>query len=98
MSKQLIVLQPPAFGEPCNGCGQCCREELCEFGIGAFGDIHAPCPALRERGGRTFCGVIEEAEKMDTAFAAHLKWRLGIGCGCDADFGKAGPRDTPTRL
>lgn len=28
----LIQLEKPAFGSPCNGCGQCCIDEVCQFG------------------------------------------------------------------
>lgn len=84
---KLVTLQPPSFGEPCNGCGRCCREEVCKLGIAAFGDISAPCPALVEREGRTWCGIVEEADRQNIAFGAHLRWQLGVGMGCDADFG-----------
>jgi hypothetical protein len=82
-----VTLQPPAVGEPCNGCGQCCREEVCGLGVDVFGkDQAAPCPAIVERDGRTWCGVIEAADRADVAFGAHMRFRLGIGRGCDAEF------------
>lgn len=86
--KVLAMLKPPAFGEPCNGCGRCCREEICALGQRAFGHlkVQAPCPALREHSGRTWCMVIEEADKVNIAYGSHLRLELGIGFGCDADF------------
>ena len=75
----------PDFGAPCNGCGYCCREEVCKLGLAAFGEhTPAPCPALVEHDGRTWCAVIEEADKVNVAFGSHLKLVLGIGLGCDA--------------
>ena len=83
----ITVLPMPAYGEPCNGCGYCCREELCELALKVFEKsklkpVDPPCPFLIERDGRTWCGVIEEAAKENIAFGAHLAWRLGIGAGC----------------
>lgn len=76
----------PTMGSPCNGCGLCCRLEVCGMAIEAFGDhTPAPCPALVERDGRTWCGVILAAERKNIAFAAHLKWRLGVGVGCQVE-------------
>lgn len=72
----------PGYGQPCNGCGHCCREEVCGLGIEVFGKIPAPCPALTEHDGRTWCGVVEAAAKQNVAFAAHIGWRLGFGLGC----------------
>lgn len=55
----LVVLNKPAFSEPCNRCGLCCRLSMCEFGE-SFLDNHAvPCPALEvEAYGRTSCGLL----------------------------------------
>lgn len=83
---KLPMLSPPAFGEPCNGCGRCCQEEVCGLGREAFGSAPAPCPALRARDGRFWCGIIEEATKANVAFGAHMERVLGIGRGCDAEF------------
>jgi len=83
MATLLTVLQPPGVGAPCNGCGFCCREEVCGLGLEVLGaGAQAPCLFLRERDGRTFCGVVEEAAKKDIAFGGWLAWRLGIGQGC----------------
>lgn len=83
MSQILPMLQPPPEGQPCNGCGYCCREEVCGLGLEVFGkDQTAPCPALVERDGRTWCAVIETATSLNVAFGTHIALRLGIGAGC----------------
>jgi hypothetical protein len=83
MAKTLIALAVPAYGEPCNGCGYCCRAELCGLAVEILGEqATAPCPFLREHDGRTWCGVVEEAAKKDVAFGGWFAWRLGIGRGC----------------
>lgn len=79
----VVLLVKPSFGAACNGCGHCCAEQVCGMGLEAFGDsVEAPCPALRFDGSRNWCAVIEQAERMNVAFAADLKWRLGVGAGC----------------
>ena len=83
--KQLPMATPdrPVMGARCNGCGDCCVQEVCGLGIEVLGEsAQAPCPLLRQHDGRFWCGVIEEAERVDVAFAGHMKWRLGIGNGC----------------
>jgi hypothetical protein len=73
----------PGYGQPCNGCGCCCREELCGMAVEILGaNATAPCPYLTEHHGRTWCGVVEVAAKHDVAFAGYLGWRLGFGVGC----------------
>ena len=79
MSRYLVR---PAFGAPCNGCGYCCREEVCGLGLEVLPDAVAPCPFLSEHDGRTWCGVVEEAARKDIAFGGWFAWRLGIGRGC----------------
>lgn len=87
MSIVLPILSKPTFGEPCNGCGYCCQQEVCRVGLEAFGpNTQAPCPALVLRDGRTWCGVIEAADGMaGGAFGSHMRLVMGIGLGCDAD-------------
>lgn len=83
----LPMLEKPARGKPCNGCGVCCLVEVCGLGLEVLGGkpTQAPCPFVRTHDGRMWCGVIEEATKEDIAFGAHLSWRLGIGSGCDCE-------------
>lgn len=60
---------PPAkskFGEPCSGCGLCCRLELCEIAQKSMPEAVAPCPALEWENGRTWCGLTRHP-------ARHLK-------------------------
>lgn len=80
-------LSKPAFGAPCNGCGLCCRLELCGLALEVLGADApaAPCPFIVEREGVTRCGVIEAADKKDIAFGGYMKWRLGIGAGCQVE-------------
>ena len=73
----------PRMGDACNGCGLCCRLELCGLALEVLGENHpAPCPFIVDRDGRVWCGVVEAAAVKDEGFAGHLKWRLGIGVGC----------------
>ena len=82
----------PERGAPCNGCGWCCQNEVCVLGEAVFGEAQAaPCPALRNHDGRFWCGVVEEAERRNVAFGAHLKWSLGIGIGCFTEPADPGP-------
>jgi hypothetical protein len=83
MATQLVVLQKPAYGQPCNGCGWCCQQELCQLARNCFGeDYPAPCPVLVVRDGRHWCGMVEEADRHNVSFGAHWRWMLGMGVGC----------------
>lgn len=88
------MIEKPAYGSPCNGCGQCCEAVLCPLGSHVFdGRIHGPCPALEKQpDGRKVCGLVAHplnyqqrrtlkigADRMGAA-AAHL---IGSGYGCD---------------
>jgi hypothetical protein len=78
----LHTLAKPRMGDACNGCGLCCRMEVCALGVPVFG-AEAPCTGLIEAGGRTWCSlvVMEPAAGPDRRIAS----ALGIGMGCDAD-------------
>lgn len=82
MAKRLVMLDVPTKGDPCNGCGWCCREEVCGLALEIHAGVKAPCPFISEHDGRTWCGVVEEASKRNEMFGAHLGWRLGFGRGC----------------
>lgn len=68
---------------PCNGCGLCCKEQVCVIGQDVFGEIDAPCPLLVKRKGLYRCGmVLMEASRP---VEKKLAQALGIGMGCCAD-------------
>lgn len=65
---------------PCTGCGECCREKVCKWGLSAFPDAKPPCPGLLWENGRYWCLLVkveasEPVEKLMTK-------SLGIGRGC----------------
>lgn len=51
-------MDKPRYGDPCNGCGWCCQQELCPVGKQVFGDIPGPCPALVPAVNRYWCGFV----------------------------------------
>ncbi len=70
----------PRFAEPCNYCGLCCKNQVCELAAMAFPGASAPCPGLDVRQNVALCSlvVIEAAAGMEPMLAKSL----GIGCGC----------------
>ena len=83
----------PRYGDPCNGCGQCCRDALCPLARWLFRGQGAPCPALLSEGGRSRCGLIANPARFaplvtqrhaadNVAAAAGLL--CGANMGCDA--------------
>lgn len=84
----------PPHGEPCNGCGECCKAELCPLGYGVFGHVRGPCPALEPAPGETFaCGLVLHPEVHRLAntlehgretMVATAKMLIGTAVGCDA--------------
>lgn len=71
----------PQLGSPCNGCGFCCQQEVCELGILILGSTQAPCPLLHYEGGRTWCGAV----MVNQPIQQKLMDALGIGKGCCSD-------------
>lgn len=66
--------------KPCTGCGQCCQEKICKWGMITFPGAEAPCPGLLWEDGRFWCLLVrveasEQVEKLVTK-------SLGIGRGC----------------
>jgi hypothetical protein len=62
---RLVVIQKPAFGEPCNRCGLCCREEACDLAEMVGLPSNAPCGALEvEEDGLFSCGILKHASKF----------------------------------
>lgn len=84
----MIDLIKPKYGSPCNGCGMCCKIEVCKIGTSVFGDdVKAPCPALVDDGKRYFCAVVLAEEHSEMRHTPHIYNELGIGKGCCAsDF------------
>jgi hypothetical protein len=88
------VIEKPPHGQPCNGCGGCCAEQLCPLAAAHFGgSVDRRCPALEPDGDRFVCGLIAHpmayamtltllhgVDAMSKA-AADL---VGAGRGCDA--------------
>lgn len=92
----------PAYGQPCNGCGQCCLVEPCPLGMVVSRKRSGACDALRwhDQGGRYVCGLV-----ADPAQVLGSRWRwlaplvarlarrwISAGSGCDAALESA---DTP---
>ncbi len=96
-----MTISKPAVGAPCNGCGICCRAQVCSLGsmtlrlVREYGDrAPGPCPAIRSRpDGSIRCGLIERprdyawgrASVHDLRAAAALL--IGSGSGCDEPDG-----------
>lgn len=66
----------PGHGKPCNGCGICCRAELCPVGMAVFtptvpapSHVPGPCPALEREGERFRCGLVNNPAKYAPARA-----------------------------
>lgn len=78
-------LDKPKRGEPCNGCGWCCQQELCPVGKQVFGDIPGPCPALVPAANRYWCGFVLTEDMTRTPTQITIGMALGIGKGCSAD-------------
>jgi len=73
----------PALGEPCNGCGYCCHEIVCEVGLIVNPGDQAPCSLMVFDENRVWCGaVLMEKTSGLPRLAAEA---LGIGRGCDSD-------------
>jgi hypothetical protein len=103
------MIEKPPHGQPCNGCGQCCMEELCPLGVGLFGEPwERRCPALEPDGERFACGLIMNpmvyamrqtlmhGKEVMSRSAAHL---VGAGRGCDAQLdGEVADEDFRARM
>lgn len=73
----------PKYGSPCNGCGFCCSEEICEIGVIAYPDAVAPCPGLvmDRTEQRTLCSLVRA--EAESGMAPMISIALGVGRGCD---------------
>jgi hypothetical protein len=79
------MIQKPKFGSPCNGCGLCCQLERCAIAVKALGEGPGPCPGLVWREGRSSCLMVEEADRMGPEYSGMIRYRMGIGLGCDSE-------------
>lgn len=83
-SEDAMITLPskPRFNAPCNGCGVCCAETLCIIGLVVYGDVPAPCPALKIApcGTRTLCSIVEKEKAA--GLPPVVQAGLGIGFGC----------------
>lgn len=94
-----LPLAKPEFGAPCNGCGICCKTQVCELSIEYVGSHKAPCSALEEEDGQYRCGLLANpvkylapqmaGEAEAVAFGRRelspkFAFMLGIGAGCDS--------------
>lgn len=73
-------MKKPKEGEPCNGCGFCCTEQICAIGAYAFPGETEPCPGIEEVDGISRCSlVLMESLTVGKPIIANA---LGIGKGC----------------
>lgn len=80
----LVVLQKPAYGQPCNKCGLCCTRELCQFAMGELYPGHPPFPSPEWKGP---CPFLEREGEVETRCGLLLRkpdlfgpLRIGEGC------------------
>lgn len=91
---RLGSIAKPAYGDPCNGCGGCCRAELCPLGHAVFGgELQRECPAIEMDGPRVICGLVAHpmtyrmAKSLQHGMAAMssaARAMIASGSGCDA--------------
>lgn len=77
-----VLPSKPRKGDPCNGCGHCCQNELCDIAERVFhqggiigrriGGMNrpGPCPALEYTDGRSVCGIYANPQRHMPALAA----------------------------
>lgn len=91
-----MTLEKPAIGLPCNGCGLCCRIQVCSAGSYLLGLVQTlgdratgPCPALVQDGDRQVCGLMRrpthylKARRGPTVLREAVAVLIGAGAGCD---------------
>jgi hypothetical protein len=80
------VLTKPAEGAPCNGCGQCCSEEVCPIGEEVLGEgVQPPCPFLKWHTARFWCELLVGEAHLHAIGAVPdrvLAQAIGAGVGC----------------
>lgn len=95
MSAVLNVLQKPKFREPCNRCGECCRQEACEASVQLLQSEQIPCIALEVEGNQFRCGLVhrphfyfglawsaDDCRQFDEHLGPLVAKYIGTGQGC----------------
>lgn len=84
-----LSIPKPPFRAACNGCGLCCRAQICELGEQYFPGAQAPCPALRLQDGKFQCGLALTPSALlglrfngDEILAPLFAKAIGSGQGC----------------
>jgi len=79
-----IPLAKPNVGEPCVGCGFCCKSSLCSAAIWKHKGIAPPCPELfiSPDGSRYLCRIIADEIKADKHWH---QFNLAVGQGCTCE-------------
>lgn len=91
------MLEKPAIGEKCNGCGLCCQVQVCSTGSFALGLVDklgdrasGPCPALTPDGDRRVCGLVKRPRDWlpsnphgVTPLRNAVMLLISAGLGCD---------------
>jgi hypothetical protein len=91
-------IERPGYGEPCNGCGFCCKEEACDLSREYLKSAAAPCVALEHQDGRYWCGLVRNPAKYlglqewavefaQGELSPKFAYALRLGAGCDAYTG-----------
>jgi hypothetical protein len=65
--------------KPCTGCGECCKEQICQFGKTAFLNVDGLCPGLIWQDGRYWCSLIKQEMLQKESIIANA---LKVGEGC----------------
>ena len=73
------------YGDSCTRCGCCCSSEVCAPGKAVYKTAAAPCPGLKFDGEKHSCELVEIVSEEHKAF---FLFRMGIGVGCDSEFGE----------
>lgn len=88
----------PPHGSPCNGCGYCCKDQLCVMASSLLNKPlrqfnPGPCPFLEQKESRFVCGLVVNPAKHAPFVVAqvgaekaseHAVALIGGGIGCDA--------------
>lgn len=91
-------LLKPKVGQPCNGCGLCCKIQVCRNGAYVQGlvtqlgeTVPGPCPALTKMKDGTYsCGIVLQPKRYfkkhkyrEDVLRREFMFVIGAGTGCD---------------